>query len=377
MKLINRNSCFMCNNTKFSYVKNFESFPVYMGTTTYPAAEDKRADMSFVECVRCGTVQLDKLIPLDILYKDSHAGVVGKTWAQHHSAFCDFISKYVFGNVVEIGGSNLMVANMLADMSDVKRITVFDNQIYYENLKSSKIVPREEFFDANNVPSDTDCIIHTHLIEHLYDPIMEFKKINNALDEGDYMMFAAPLIDNMLIDGFTNAMNFEHTYLLTDKKVSCMMHASNFAIIDKFNFSPYAAFYVCKKDSSRKEDLILNSHLADGTIIRSFISHHEEEIKRITSLLNEESENTFIFGAHIFTQFLFGFGLKEESFCNILDNDPKKINNRLYGTNLIVKSPKVLSQYENPLVLLKAAQYTDEIKDDILANINPNTRFIL
>ena len=90
-----------------------------------------------------------------------------------------------------------------------------------------------------------------------------------------------------------------------------------------------------------------------------------------------EKENTFIFGAHIFTQYLLGFGLDENLFINVLDNDPNKIGNRLYGTQLNVKSPKILKDFEEPVVVLKAAMYTEEIKKDILENINPNVRFIL
>ena len=93
--------------------------------------------------------------------------------------------------------------------------------------------------------------------------------------------------------------------------------------------------------------------------------------------MDDSKENTFIFGAHIFTQYLIKFGLDEGLFANILDNDHRKIGNRLYGTDLTVRSPKILKDIENPVLVLKAAQYTEEIKKDILENINPNTKFIL
>jgi hypothetical protein len=43
----------------------------------------------------------------------------------------------------------------------------------------------------------------------------------------------------------------------------------------------------------------------------------------------------------------------------------------------MVRTPKLLATVESPVVLLKAGQYTEEIKEDILSNINPKTRFIL
>ena len=57
----------------------------------------------------------------------------------------------------------------------------------------------------------------------------------------------------------------------------------------------------------------------------------------------------------------------------VLDNDKQKQNKRLYGTNLNVRSPKILSEYEKPIVILKVGIYKDEIKKDILENINPKT----
>lgn len=69
------------------------------------------------------------------------------------------------------------------------------------------------------------------------------------------------------------------------------------------------------------------------------------------------------------------FGLQEKYFLNVLDNAPGKIGRRLYGTNLTVKSPKFLQEHEEAIVVLKAGAYTDEIKKDILENINPHILF--
>ena len=96
--------------------------------------------------------------------------------------------------------------------------------------------------------------------------------------------------------------------------------------------------------------------------------------------INKELEkhiksDIFIFGAHIFTQFLLNFGLKT-NFINVLDNDINKQGEFLYGTNLVVKSPKILSEYKNPVVVLRAGQFNNEIKQDILNNINNKTLFL-
>ena len=370
-----RKQCFLCKSNNLKEVCKIDSFPIFMGSTNQKIEEDLYEDLTFQKCCDCGSVQTKNLIPLSVLYKDAHNNAVGDTWNLHHNQFSEFASKFVFGNIVEIGGSNLIVANNISTSDHVESITVYDNNIHYEKLKSEKINIVSTFFKADAMPDNADCVIHTHLIEHLYNPVEEIKKIGDALKEGDFMIFSAPRIDSMLEMFYTNAMNFEHTYLLCYKKLQYIVASAGFEIIEKFNFSEYCTFYACKKVKNAAIHEI--EKYEDEKLIRNFISHHENEVDKIYSKIDLKKDNTFIFGAHIFTQFLLKFGLNENLFSCVLDNDKKKIGNRLYGTSLKINSPKILKDYDSPLVVLKAAQYTDEIKHDIINNINPNTRFIL
>ena len=73
---------------------------------------------------------------------------------------------------------------------------------------------------------------------------------------------------------------------------------------------------------------------------------------------------------------ILNYGLNTKKITYILDNDKKKQEKRLYGTKFIIKSPKILANYDKPLVILKAGVYNREIKNQILGNINRNTKFI-
>ena len=188
-------------------------------------------------------------------------------------------------------------------------------------------------------------------------------------------MFAAPIIDKMLKHNFTNAMNFEHTYMLSEDMIQNIMSYSNLEIVSTKPFSEYINFYIAKKTITKK--IIKHDYGGQANIINKFCSFYESEVERIKNQLDSKKENNFIFGAHIFTQYLLAFGLDQNMFTNVLDNDPSKQNNRLYGTSLLVNSPQILKDIKNPVVVLKAAMYTEEIKNDIINNINPKTRFIL
>ena len=104
--------------------------------------------------------------------------------------------------------------------------------------------------------------------------------------------------------------------------------------------------------------------------------YHERLIKKLNIKIKNTQNPIFLFGAHVFSQYLLNFGLNSKKIKFILDNDITKQNKRLYGSNLFVRSPKILSKFNKPIVVLKVAAYENEIKRDILYNINKNTKFI-
>ncbi len=374
MKTIERVCCISCGSN-LTTLKSIERFPIYMGVTDEEAHKDIFADLTFAKCSRCNCVQLKNLIPLDILYKEAHTNSVGKTWLHHHASFAEFINKRAQGNVIEVGGAHLHLAKNLEKNDNIKSITVYDSNLFcYGNKETEKIKLREEFFNKENVSVKPDAVIHSHVIEHLYDPFKELKDMSDLIDDGSFMFISSPIIDEMMKDGFTNAMNFEHSYGVTKNLLHKMLRHCNLRIVEQSDFNKYCVFICAVKDSKDlQEDY---NPVENESYYHKFINYHDTELKRIKSSLEKE-EKAFIFGAHIFTQFLLKYGLDENKFVCVLDNDERKIGKRLYGTNLKVCSPKVLKNYESPIVLLKAAQYTNEIKCDIIENINSDTRFIL
>ena len=56
--------------------------------------------------------------------------------------------------------------------------------------------------------------------------------------------------------------------------------------------------------------------------------------------LNKNKKANFIFGGHVFSQFLFATGLKEKKFSCILDNSNLKNKQRLYGSKIKFKNLK-------------------------------------
>ena len=373
MIMIERKFCVACEGS-IHHCHTFQKFPIYMGVTNDIIERDISADMVFSECSSCGCVQLSSLIPLDVLYAKGHNGAIGKMWDRHHYEFYQFIKSYAKGTIMEIGGGNLKLAKHLETEKLVEKIIIHDFN-FCEDTEIDKIIFKKPTDKTAAAQEKVDMIVHSHLIEHLYDPVVELKEMASLLPIGGHMAIAMPLIDVMIEDKFTNAMNFEHTYMLTYDMAERMLNIAGLNIVDKKHFSPHAIFVVAEKANSKSAAAA--RYEGNISIFDDFIVYYKEEIKNIQSQIRSNKEDTFIFGAHIFTQSLIGFGLSEDLFSNVLDNDPNKIGSRLYGTSLQVKSPKILKDIESPVVVLKAAMYTEEIKKDILENINPNTKFIL
>lgn len=370
--MLNRECCIICGGP-FRCLSLFEEFPVYMGVSDSPdLTDDLFLDMSWVICTSCGCIQLKELVDLSILYHKGHNSAYGRTWEKHHKQLSSFVKKYCGSSILEIGGGNLKLAEFVTDDNDIK-FTVFDNNCNESTRKN--IITKEEFFDYTNYSLDyeIDTIVHSHVLEHLYDPIEYMKIFSKILKDGQRMIMSVPLLDEMVKDNFTNSINFEHTYMISEKLLHFIIGLAGFKVIDSERFNPYNIFIVCEKISDSFEVVLDNEYEKNLHIFYEFFEFHLDLIEKINSM---EGDNFYIFGGHIFTQYLFMFGLDQDKFNCILDNDPNKIGNRLYGTELIVKSPKILADIEKPVVVLRAAQFSKEIKEDILKNINNKTYFI-
>ena len=106
-----------------------------------------------------------------------------------------------------------------------------------------------------------------------------------------------------------------------------------------------------------------------------FSQYHVDMVISLNKNLSSFQIERFLFGAHIFSQFTIQSGLNTNKI-SILDNDPNKQGKRLYGSSLRDFSPSILSEENMHLIILKAGQYNEEIKKQILTKINAQATFL-
>lgn len=377
-ELINRNYDMAYEKDDLELLYTYKKFPVFMGCTNSPFGHDQFHDMNWYISKSSGTIQLNPLLPLNIVYQLSHySGTVGKLWDEHHSKFAEFILKFSPENVLEIGGLHGTLAKKCKSFVDVNWTIIDPNPS--STLSEYNIDTIKGFFDENFIPDKNyKTIVHSHLLEHVYDINKFLQNIQHILKQSSgKMIFSIPNMEVMLKRNYTNCLNFEHTYYLSEDLTEYYLNKYNFKIIEKEYFKDdHSIFYYVE---CNEETIVLkniNFYEKNKQLFLTYINIHLEEIKKINNLISNHNGNIYLFGGHVFSQYLVSYGLNTEKIKFILDNDINKQNHRLYGTNLVVNSPKILKDDLNPLVILRAGVYNEEIKKDILNNINKNTIII-
>lgn len=376
MEKIKRNQCVISEKEKFVSLHTFRDFPVFMGCTEKPVKDDVKADMEWIFFENSGMIQLREPLPLDVVYSEFHnSGCVGSLWELHHSEFAKFISKSKPKNILEIGGGH-GILSINYDKIDKTNWTIIEpNPTPLKNVSANFI---KGFFDKDfKTDKPIDAIVHSHVFEHLYDPKTFIEDISNILDEGKELIFSIPNMNEMLKRKYTNFLNFEHTYFLSEEFVYFFLSNNNFEITEKKYFKEdHSIFFRAIKKSDVVKTFLGKEAFNNKELFSSYITYHTDLVKQLNDRIEKLKSNVYLFGAHVFSQYLFSFGLDESKVSFVLDNDIKKQGKRLYGTNLKVKSPKVLSNEKSPIVILRAGVYNDEIRKDIVDNINQNCEFI-
>ena len=378
MELIPRTKNVVDGNEDLLTLHNLKNFPVFMGCINHESDNDLRADMSWAISRNTGVIQLKSLIPLNILYQSEHdSGVIGNIWLQHHQEFATFIQKFRPESILEIGGAHGILSREYRKENYIDWSILEPNPSPAEGVDATFI---KGFFDDKfTFDKNVDTIVHSHLFEHVYYPDKFINHISRFLSEGQNLIFSLPNMEEMLKRNYTNCLNFEHTVFITEPYIEFFLSKYGFRLIEKKYFKDdHSIFYAYVKDKKiKKTDLPKMLYEHNKKIFLDYIHYHQKLISDLNIKISNTKINQpiYLFGAHVFAQSLIQFGLNTSRIINLLDNDINKQDLRLYGTNLEVKSPNILAKIKNPIVIMKAGIYNNEIIEDILKNINSNTIF--
>jgi 2-polyprenyl-3-methyl-5-hydroxy-6-metoxy-1,4-benzoquinol methylase len=369
----NRISSVLTKKESLEKIFHLSKFPVYAGCIDTPADEDIFLDMDVSICKDTGIIQFDRIPSLELIYLKPHNDSVGKTWENHHSEFAEFISKYPIKKILEVGGGTTKIASKVIKNDPQKDWTIIDPNMIENNLTQIHFV-KDYFHKDLEIDRDFDAIVHSHTIEHMKDPEQFVNDISNFIKYEGYHIFSFPNMVTYLSRKYLNCLNFEHPQFLAESFVDVILERQGFEIIEKKFFKEdHSIFYATKKTQNKKKINFPNNYLEYKKLYMEFVNYYEKFTSEMNLKLKDFTGEVYIFGAHLFSQYLLVFGLNEEKIIGILDNSELKIGKRLYGTKFKVYHPNHIKNKKNVAVILKVATYRKEILEQIL-KINPHIK---
>lgn len=374
-----RKYCSVCN----CLLKNIfvlDNYPIKLSCTNIPIKEMHQ--LSFSQCISCNTIQLDELIPLEILYSDSHNYTsVGKIWENYFKLLINNLNPIIKDkNILEIGCPSGKIA---CNVHDYKKWFIVEPNKNKKHVFNENIIFIERFFDCNfSLDIEIDVIIHSHLFEHIYKPNDFLKKCNEILKSDGVMIFGVPnmkYFTENIITPFLGVF-FEHTIFLNKKNICYLLKKNNFDIVEIIDYENHSTIYKCKKKNN--SDTIENTNqiiFKNTNYIDSFtqsLNLYKDFINKCNNIIKNTSKDVYIFGASYNTQFLLSLGIEIKNIKGILDNSKEKQNKFFYGYDIRIYDPEILKYNINCIVILRNGYYTNEIIEQIL-KINKNIEIII
>ena len=212
--------------------------------------------------------------------------------------------------------------------------------------------------------------MHSHTLEHMYDPARFFEIVRGLLSEGQLHIFSVPNLFALVNDG-QPSLHFEHTILLREEHIQWLLESKGFEIVTKQYFGgTHSIFYVTKAVARKPNGPPPNFFHENKRAFQRWHQRIFEDAAVFKGRLADDKSRNFIFAAHVATQYLLAAGLPSEKFAAVLDNNQDKIGKRLYGHDLFVRAPAAIKGVDRPVVVLRTGVYDDEIASQLIA-VNP------
>jgi hypothetical protein len=362
-----RRSCAVCGASGLDPLLEIAGVPVHMGCTDQPAEADTSYDQRWATCARCGSVQLAALAPVELVYQTQHNGAVGGVWARHHAALADFVAARAPQTVVEIGGASGALARAYAAGHDVASWTVVEpNPTFTPQPPIHLITAYVE--EVDDVVAEADAVVHSHLIEHLYEPRAFLRGIRRQARSDAPMLLSAPDLASLLAQSGANALNFEHTYFFDIELLVWMLRDAGYTVAEPQRFEHHSYFVDARPDAvPGAAGPPPDAHDGARAFAR-FVETARADAQELIARAAAFDGLVYLFGAHVFSQFLVGCGFPVARAAAVLDNDPAKHGLRLYGTPLAVAPPAVIAGAgPSAAVIVRATHYTAEITEQLHA----------
>jgi predicted SAM-dependent methyltransferase len=365
-----RYRCVLCNSNDLKEVYRLDNMPVFMGVIDKENQDDIiYGNLIIDECNVCGNIQNMELLDLELVYMNNHnTDVVGETWLNHYIELNEFIKNNSIGDtILEIGDPSGKLANVLHD--NYKKWIIVEPNPNIDSVGNIEII--KQFFTKDFKINDIiQTIVHSHVLEHIYDPVEFMKDSFEILEEDGCIIFSIPnikwLLDNNALP--TGVLHFEHTYYIDSDNIENYLNLAGFRLEKIYNYKNHSIFVKAIKDKNVNGFSIIKRDISSKLL--SAVKYYDDKIEDIIERLN--GSDFYLYSAHINSQYLLNNGIQTDNIISLLDISESKIGKKLYGFDLEVRNPISIENDDNPIVVIShMGAYKEEIKKNLLS-INKN-----
>ena len=348
-------------------IVDFGEMPVYMGCVSTPEVNDVNWSMEWGINPN-GLLTVLNPPPLALVYPEQHSDPTNSSlWMRHHHSLASFIASIAESqDVLEIGAAHGILSEIVSSEHPGRFNWVIVEPNPTNVDRTSVRIIRGWFPEALvDERASWPVIVSSHVLEHALDPIKFVRDCNLSQPVGGQLILSWPDMQKMAERTDLNMLNFEHLHYLPSTIVIKILELSGYEVEEFREFEGHSVFLSAKKTNESlslltEESLTTNaSELAELSV--RYKRTLESTVKKFNDAMRDWEGDIWLFGAHIFTQYLIAGGLELSRAVGILDNAKSKHGLRLYGTNLLVHSPSELSGKSDQLILLAAALYEEEI----------------
>jgi hypothetical protein len=232
--------------------------PISLSTTLDDFTNDIYVDQIITNCNNCNCVQLKNLIDPEILYKTAHNITFNlPSWSEHHTEFTKFIiDSNDCNKIMEIGGSSGALYNKLKKHINIEYSCIDLCEPNYDISDIEYIIGNCENYNFKNI----NCVVMSHLFEHLYEPTNIIKKLSTSNVE--YVYISIPNMTKLLEEKSPSILHYEHTYFVDKLLCEYIFSEQGYKLDTYFEFKNHSLFMKFKKTNCLQLPLISRSYIS-------------------------------------------------------------------------------------------------------------------
>ena len=312
---IERNHDIVLGNQDLELLHSFKNFPVFAGCVDHEPNDDILEDLCVYISRRSGMLQLNPILPEEIVYQQGNGtGSVGQSWLHHHRSFAEFIEKYKPHRVFEIAGGHGTLSKCYREINSSTRWTMIEPNPSVVDDPNIEVITGF-FHNTSQIPTDVDMIVH------ILNPI-EFVKSLNTLQSTTKLCFSVPALRMHLEQKFSSILNFEHTYLCTEEFIEWSLKNQGFVLLDKkVHDIDHSIFYAFEKaEVGELIDYSNSCYSIYKRLFKEYIDYNTNFINTVNDQIKNTESAVFLFGGHFISLFTIAFGLDISKITCIIDN---------------------------------------------------------